>query len=148
MKKLLLLSLVAGMFISCSPQKRAAWHMNRAMKLNPLIIQTFDSVIKISDTTYLMGDTVSLPCSDTVFRQGKLEIIIKDKIVTVRTPNDTIIKTITKQIKGKAYPVYKDEPFYKEDSFALSLLLGLLLIGVVLILLTFLKVEKTNYDKH
>lgn len=132
--KTFILTLSAVALLSCSPQKRANRLFNRAIKLNPELIKQFDTVLEITDTTYLKGDTIRTEIKDTVIIQGRVKVQIKDRFVTVTTPADTIIKPITVKVKGKAYPVYKDEPFYKENSFPFALVFGMGFIGILLIL--------------
>lgn len=143
MKNLLksLLIILCFFTLSCSPVKRATWYYKQAIKLNPTLVTTFDTTIEITDTTYLKGDTISLPCKDTVFQKGKVKVVIKDKIITVLTPNDTIVKSLKVFVKGKSYPVFNDKPFYKEKMFLPSLVLLLLCLCLGMFLVVAIQIK-------
>lgn len=141
MKKLLLFLFVLSLF-SCSAKKRAYWYSKRAEELYPPIYQRFDTTISITDTTYIKGDTIRTEVKDTVIIKGKVKVQIKDRILTVTTPSDTIIKEIKKTVQGRSYPVFKDKPFFKERSFLAALVLFLALICVGMFLVISLQIKK------
>jgi len=138
--KYLLIILI--LFASCSPQKRANRLFKKAVRIYPEIIQNFDTTIQIVDTTFIKGDTIKTEIKDTVIVKGRVKVVIKDRFLTVTTPNDTIIKTIEKKIQGKAYPVFKDKPFYKEKMFLPSLILLLLCICIGMFLVVAIQIKK------
>jgi hypothetical protein len=106
------------------------------------MIGNFDTIVKVTDTTYLKGDTIKTEIKDTVIIKGKVKVVIKDRILTVTTPSDTIIKEIKVPVKGKAYPVFKDKPILKERSFLTSLILGILSLLLIVLLVLSLKLKK------
>jgi hypothetical protein len=66
MLKLLLGILVIFCF-SCSPTKRATWHVKRALELNPkLLVEKSDTVREYIDTIIYRDITVNIPGRDTI----------------------------------------------------------------------------------
>lgn len=92
--------LLSTLMVGCSANKRANWHLNRATRLNPSLLQ--ERVIVKTDTVVtkeiVYADTVSFSGSDSV-------------VVTNDTVETTIIKYQDKYIvktKVKPYNIVRD----------------------------------------
>lgn len=92
--------LLSTLMVGCSANKRANWHLNRATRLNPSLLQ--ERVIVKTDTVV----TKEIVYADTVSFSGKDSIVVSNDTVTttiVKYKDKYIVKT-----KVEPYAIYRD----------------------------------------
>lgn len=112
--------LMALLFFSCSTTKRASWHLDRAVKLDPSIVKESVDTIVLPE---LKIDTVVQ--IDTTFIREDIDSILNSLSDSCREEAKTIIKEpLIKYVKERE--IIQDTLYYKDsivnDSLNLSLI--------------------------
>lgn len=118
---------------SCS----ANWHLNRAIKKDPSLLHSRDTVL-VHDTVIttkerVLYDSFFTTCYDTVTIEDSFvytRVIRKDNVIKVYTKCKSDTVRITTNIPFKLPPTvtYKNDPFWKSLAVGLGTLLLLIII--------------------
>jgi hypothetical protein len=118
---------------SCS----ASWHLKRAIKKDPSLLNGGDTVL-VHDTQFVTKERVLIDsfvttCYDTITLEDSFvftQVIRRDNVIKVYTKCKSDTVRITTKIPFKLPPTvtYKNDPFWKSLAVALGTLLLLIII--------------------
>jgi len=118
---------------SCS----ASWHLKRAIKKDPSLLNGGDTVL-VHDTQFVtkervLTDSFFTTCYDTITLEDSFvftQVIRRDNVIKVYTKCKSDTVRITTKIPFKLPPTvtYKNDPFWKSLAGALGTLLLLIII--------------------
>ncbi len=118
---------------SCS----ASWHLKRAIKKDPSLLNSGDTVL-VHDTQFVtkervLTDSFFTTCYDTITLEDSFvftQVIRRDNVIKVYTKCKSDTVRITTKIPFKLPPTvtYKNDPFWKSLAVALGTLLLLIII--------------------
>jgi hypothetical protein len=118
---------------SCS----ASWHLKRAIKKDPSLLNGGDTVL-VHDTQFVtkervLTDSFFTTCYDTITLEDSFvftQVIRRDNVIKVYTKCKSDTVRITTKIPFKLPPTvtYKNDPFWKSLAVALGTLLLLIII--------------------
>jgi hypothetical protein len=118
---------------SCS----ASWHLKRAIKKDPSLLNGGDTVL-VHDTQFVtkervLTDSFFTTCYDTITLEDSFvftQVIRRDNVIKVYTKCKSDTVRITTKIAFKLPPTvtYKNDPFWKSLAVALGTLLLLIII--------------------
>jgi hypothetical protein len=118
---------------SCS----ASWHLKRAIKKDPSLLNSGDTVL-VHDTQFVtkervLTDSFFTTCYDTITLEDSFvftQVIRRDNVIKVYTKCKSDTVRITTKIPFKIPPTvtYKNDPFWKSLAVALGTLLLLIII--------------------
>jgi hypothetical protein len=118
---------------SCS----ASWHLKRAIKKDPSLLNGGDTVL-VHDTQFVtkervLTDIFVTTCYDTITLEDSFvftQVIRRDNVIKVYTKCKSDTVRITTKIPFKLPPTvtYKNDPFWKSLAVALGALLLLIII--------------------
>lgn len=118
---------------SCS----ASWHLKRAIKKDPSLLNGGDTVL-VRDTQFVtkervLTDSFFTTCYDTITLEDSFvftQVIRRDNVIKVYTKCKSDTVRITTKIPFKLPPTvtYKNDPFWKSLAVALGTLLLLIII--------------------
>jgi hypothetical protein len=118
---------------SCS----ASWHLKRAIKKDPSLLNGGDTVL-VNDTQFVtkervLTDSFFTTCYDTVVVEDSFvftQVIRRDNVIKVYTKCKSDTVRITTKIPFKLPPTvtYKNDPFWKSLAVSLGTLLLLIII--------------------
>jgi hypothetical protein len=118
---------------SCS----ASWHLKRAIKKDPSLLNGSDTVL-VHDTQFVtkervLTDSFFTTCYDTITLEDSFvftQVIRRDNVIKVYTKCKSDTVRITTKIPFKLPPTvtYKNDPFWKSLAVALGTLLLLIII--------------------
>jgi hypothetical protein len=118
---------------SCS----ASWHLKRAIKKDPSLLNGSDTVL-VHDTQFVtkervLTDSFFTTCYDTITLEDSFvftQVIRRDNVIKVYTKCKSDTVRITTKIPFKIPPTvtYKNDPFWKSLAVALGTLLLLIII--------------------
>ena len=118
---------------SCS----ASWHLKRAIKKDPSLLNGGDTVL-VHDTQFVtkervLTDSFVTTCYDTITLEDSFvftQVIRRDNVIKVYTKCKSDTVRITTKIPFKLPPTvsYKNDPFWKSLAVGLGTLLLLIII--------------------
>lgn len=152
--KNIIIILLAIVSISCSPQRRLNWKIDRAeifaRKHDLIIVDT----IWIPDTTFIERQVVR---NDSIFIYNDTTIVINNDRVRVEYYYDSITNNIYHEVEVKEIEIIKEIPvevekikYLKQTNWVLIFCLLLALFFIILIALRFIKnnrLEKANNNR-